>query len=64
MIDKAQWVAQPLQPLPMVPANLPDVLQGVCYLLLLNVIEFHLEASTSKQHSPASPNESTKGKEN
>lgn len=38
---------------------LPDVFQGVCYLLLLNVIEFHLEASTGKQQSPAPADEST-----
>lgn len=39
--------------------GLPDDFQGVCYLLLLNVIEFHLEASTGKQQSPAPTNEST-----
>jgi hypothetical protein len=41
------------------PASLPDAVQGTCYLLLLNVIEFHLEASAGKQHGPAPSNKST-----
>lgn len=45
--------------LQMCELDLPDDFQGVCYLLLLNVIEFHLEASTGKQQSPAPTNEST-----
>lgn len=48
--------------LQMCEPGLPDIFQGVCYLLLLNVIEFHLEASTGKQHSPAPTNEPTREK--
>lgn len=64
VINKTHGEHQRILFLPEVPADLPDVFQGVCYLLLLNIIEFHLEASAGKQHSPASPNESTKGTEN
>lgn len=42
-------------------ADLPDVFQGIRYLLLLNIIEFHLQAATGKQHSPALPDDSTEG---
>lgn len=63
MINKTHWEQQSLF-LPEVPADLPDDFQSICYLLLLNIVQFHPEASTGKQHSPASPNEATKGRGN
>lgn len=58
------WEQQLFQFIPKVPADLPDVFQGFCDLLLLDIIEFHFEASTGKKHTPALPNESTERKEN
>lgn len=62
MINKTYWEQQVNIPAN-VPADSPDVFQGVRYLLLLNIKQFHPEASTGKQHSPASPNEATKERE-